>query len=328
MKIFKTLNMSVVRKIVTGPEAWRWLNGIFCVYKPPDMSIRFLRQVLASNICRDLCKMKQPTPTPFISIEGSVAGELKLVKLKDYAKTPQVLGPPFQPKDLKISCAPTFDKKISGVCVIGVNKGGGMTNTIRESRLIRTFQIEGKFGFATDTHFHDGKIKEKSKYAHINKAMLNRVLMSIQAGHQRKASDYLGVDLQSQAAYEAIVQEGIVRPASGTPTLLYALNVIDFNPPDFTIEVSCINENGDYLAYVIHEIGMMLKSNATCTKIRCIRYGPWTLQHALLRKHWSVEHIINSINNSRVFVKNITPESPSLKEMNDNKELNSKSVIN
>ncbi|CAL4251413.1 unnamed protein product, partial [Meganyctiphanes norvegica] len=319
--------MSVVRIIENGPEAWRLLQGIFCVYKPPDMSIRFLRKVLISNICRDLCKMKQPIPPPLISIKSSVDGELELVKLKDYSATPQVLGPPFQPNDIKLSCAPIFDNKISGVCVVGVNKGGGMTNTIRESRLIRTFQIEGKFGFATDTHFHDGQVKEKSKFSHVTKSRLNKVLMSIQAGHQRKSNEYLGVDLQSQAAYEAIVQDGLVRPSSGTPTLLYALNIVDFNPPDFTIEVSCINEDGDYLTLVIHEIGMMLKTNATCTKIRCIRYGPWTLRHALLRKHWTVEHIIDSINNSREFVKKITPETPSLKKMNDYSQSNSKPLI-
>jgi len=318
----------MIRIIENAPETWRLLQGIFCVYKPPDMSIRFLRQVLASNMCRDLCEMKQPIPPPLISIEGSVAGEMKLVKLTDYSATPQVLGAPFQPKDLKISCAPTFDKKISGVCVVGVNKGGGMTNTIREFRLIRTFQIEGKFGFATDNHFHDGKVVEKSKFAHVTKSKLSKVLMSIQAGHQRKSVEYLGVDLQTQEAYEAIVQDGIVRPSSSGPTLVYALNIIDFNPPDFTIEVSCINENGDYMTLLVHEIGMMLKTNAVCSKIRCIRYGPWTLQHALLRKHWTVEHIINSITNSREFVKNITPETPSLKKINDHSPSNSKPLVN
>lgn len=49
--------------------------------------------------------------------------------------------------------------------------------------------------------------------------------------------------------------------------------------------------------------------------MRCIRYGPWTLHHALLRKHWSLEHIINNISVCRPMVKTVRPKTPSLKKL-------------
>ncbi|KAK7070379.1 Trub2p [Halocaridina rubra] len=210
-------------------------------------------------------------------------------------------------------------KNISGVCVMGVNKGTSGTHTVREGRLVRTYSLGGCFGFATDTAFHDGKVLTKATYRHITKSKLARLLMMIQASHQQSAVHFLGLDLQSQAAYEAISEEGMVRPGEKSPPLIYSLNILDFNPPNFTLEVSCINENNYFFQDLIHKIGLQLKSNAVCTHMRCIRYGPWTLQHALLRKHWTLEHIINNINISWPLIRGIKPESPSLRDIDTDK---------
>lgn len=47
---------------------------------------------------------------------------------------------------------------LPGVCVMGVNNGCSGTHRVRESRLIRTYMVSGKFGLATDNQFHDGKV--------------------------------------------------------------------------------------------------------------------------------------------------------------------------
>lgn len=50
-----------------------------------------------------------------------------------------------------------------------------------------------------------------------------------------------------------------------------------------------------YLKMLVHEIGVKMHSTAHCTGIQCIRHGLFTLDHALLRKHWTLQNIINSI---------------------------------
>ncbi|KAK4290121.1 hypothetical protein Pmani_036963 [Petrolisthes manimaculis] len=304
-----------------GPEAWSLLNGVLCVYKPVDMTVGFLRKVIIGNLCRDLNQLLPRPQSRIVSIEGSVGGELAVQTKENFADHTLVLGPRHQPKDVRVSWVYHCDKNTSGVCVLGVNRGSRMTQVIRSARLIRTYTISGELGQATDTHYHDGKVMEKSKFGHVTRGKMQRALMPTQAAHQRSSLSFLGINLHSQEAYEALSAEGLVRPGEKSPPLLYGINLVDFNPPHFTLEVSCINETGQYLHTLIHDLGITLKTNAVCTQTRCIRYGPWTLQHALLRKHWSLEHIINNMAECRPLVHSITPCSPSLVNL-DEREIN------
>ncbi|XP_068200929.1 pseudouridylate synthase TRUB2, mitochondrial-like [Palaemon carinicauda] len=305
-----------MQKVISyGPEAWKVLQGVFCVYKPFDMTISHLKKVLINNLTRDL-NMLEPRPAvPYIVIEGNTADDLAVVKRENYADHPLAIGPRYQIQDLKLSFAIHLHKNISGVCLMGVNRGTKGTHAARTGRLIRSYSLEGRLGQATDTGFHNGKVVTKATYGHVNKSKIQKTLMHIQAGHQQSAIHFLGLDPQSQAAYEALSADGLVRPGEKSPPLIYSIKLTQFNPPDFTIEVACINENGEFLQHLVHKIGLQLKTNAVCTQMRCIRFGPWTLQHALLRKHWTLKHIIDNMSVCHPLVKNITPVSPSLQHV-------------
>lgn len=70
----------------------------------------------------------------------------------------------------------------------------------------------------------------------------------------------------------------------------------------------------------MHDLALRLKTTAVCTQMRCIRYGPWTLQHSLLHKHWCLEHILDNITHSKPLFKTVMPKSASL--MNLKGEMN------
>lgn len=84
------------------------------------------------------------------------------------------------------------------------------------------------------------------------------------------------------------------------------------------VEIQCINENEYYLMKLINDIGLTLKSNAVCTKIRQIKFGHFDLQHALLRKHWTLENILNNITVCKeIIAGQIYPDVPILKISRD-----------
>jgi tRNA U55 pseudouridine synthase TruB len=64
-------------------------------------------------------------------------------------------------------------------------------------------------------------------------------------------------------------------------------------------EVQCINEYEAYLTTLVHDLGMQLHSVATCTGLQCIRYDCFTLEHALLRKHWTLQFLMDNMAESR-----------------------------
>ena len=94
-----------------------------------------------------------------------------------------------------------------------------------------------------------------------------------------------------------MVAQGAVKPSAKNITpLIYSLECIKFKPPDFTIRLTALNENNLFLKTLINGIGLELKSNACVFNIRCTKFGPFSVdKHALLQKHWDVEHVIQAI---------------------------------
>ena len=67
-------------------------------------------------------------------------------------------------------------------------------------------------------------------------------------------------------------------------------------------EIHAINEKCTYLGHLVHDIGLQLKSGAVCTHIRRLRYGHFTLDHALLRNRWTLRDILLNMRMCRPLV--------------------------
>lgn len=178
--------------------------------------------------------------------------------------------------------------------VFGINKGLKQSMRIQRNRPIRAYHVTGKLGVATDAHLPDSRITMKANYNHVSAERLSDLTASLQASHQRKMFELCGVDMQSQAAYE-IACKGLIRPANKTIPVVYGIKLIDFQKPNFTLEIHAINETENYLATLIHEIGIEVRSVAHCTAIRCIRHGKFTVEGALLRHGWNLAGVVKNI---------------------------------
>ena len=63
-----------------------------------------------------------------------------------------------------------------------------------------------------------------------------------------------------------------------------------------------MNEGSEQLVSLVHNIGIQLKTTAMCTQVRRLRYGYFTLDHALLRKDWQPRDIVDNIGLCRQLV--------------------------
>lgn len=259
-----------------------------------------MRKIIIGNLCRDLNEMEVRPPTDFIKIEGSVTSgkPLTVRAVQNLADHPLVVGPRYQPQDVRMTWATEVGKVVSGVVVMSVNGNHRKLMQFKEANHLRTYELRGEFGRASDTLRPYGRIVEKATYDHVTVGKLERLLSSIQAAHQVEAFKYAGVQMDSQEAYE-LAAAGSVRPARKSPTLMYSLRCIDFSLPFFTLEVSCINEHQSYLLQLVNDIGLKLRTCALCHQVRQTRYGHFNLDHALLRQHWTLEHILNNIQHCR-----------------------------
>lgn len=68
---------------------------------------------------------------------------------------------------------------------MGINRANAGLSKLKDSRPISVYQIKAQFGQATEDHWYDGKIWEKTTIAHLRKGVVDAVLSSIQASNQR-----------------------------------------------------------------------------------------------------------------------------------------------
>ncbi|KAL6440952.1 hypothetical protein ACFW04_003383 [Cataglyphis niger] len=290
----RTLIPKVERLVSDARIAWKALNGVFAVYKPPAVTYLNVRSTIIHRLCEDLNSMHVRPPIQHVRIEGNTTEKMKIITHPSYADHPLVVGSRYQPKDFKLICANYLSTNSSGLMICGINDSTKWIHKLKESKPPVSYKVKGILGQATDNYFKTGKIVEKSTYKFIKRDTIDRICASMQAAHQRKMFEICGLDMQSQAAYELAIQ-GLMRPADNQIPMIYTIKCVDFTSPEFTLEIVAINENEMYLKTLVHDLGIQLHSVATCTQILCFRYALFNLDLALLQKHWELQNILHNM---------------------------------
>lgn len=302
-------------KIEWAPSVYRCLHGVFCVYKPSSMSMKSMVEAIQYNLAKDLnvlpCYTHERKQTKIIPSTNTTAADIVPVGLTDLSDHRLVLGSRYIQSDFNINFLCGLSRQSSGVQVLGIGHGKKILKILDNSRFLRVYHLKGKFGMATDNFSCHGRLLQRSTYHHITKAKLDKACSAVQGQHQKNLFMHTQIDSQSQEAYE-LACKGLIRPLENSAVpILYGVRCIDFNLPNFTLEVHTLYEKASYLMLLLHDLGILLKSSAVCTQVRRIRYGHFTLEHALLRKFWTLENILENIQFCKPLTqadKIITPE--------------------
>ncbi|KAJ0044231.1 hypothetical protein NL108_010784 [Boleophthalmus pectinirostris] len=303
---------------------YRRLQGLFCVYKPPGVHWKLVRDTVETNLLKDLnASASRPVPREvrYLLSQDSTKDEdapkaltLSAASVPVLSKHPLVTGPDFQ--HIKVGVGHRLDAFSSGVLVLGIGNANKVLNDLYNSRVTRDYTVEGVFGSATDDFSNQGRIIERSTYSHITQDKLEKVLAMLQGANQKALLTYSRVDMRSQEAYEMAVQ-GLLGPEEKSVPILLRLRCICFEPPNFTLEVQVINETQKYLCKVVHEIGLELRSTAVCKGIRRTRDGRFTVHHALTHNQWTAAEVMNAIQQCHTTKK----RKRDTREQNKNSEL-------
>lgn len=273
---------------------------MFCVYKPPGVHWKLVRDNIETNLLKGLNAVPSrplPQEVRFLAnpdSEAEAARELTLsaASVPVLSQHPLVTGPEFQ--HIKVGVGHRLDAASSGVLVLAVGNGNRALNGLYTKRVTRDYTLEGEFGTASADFSHTGRIVERSTYGHITQDKLDRVLAVLQGANQKALLMYSNVDMSSQEAYE-MAARGLLGPEGKSVPILTGLRCIRFQPPNFTLEVQCLNETQKYLRKVVHEIGLELRSAAVCKGVRRTRDGPFTVQDALTHHHWTASDVMHAI---------------------------------
>lgn len=285
-------------KILDPALAYKTLNGVICVYKPVGVTLRHAQHIIVTKLSEGLNALPDRPLEKRVEIVGPTNKPMEVKLLPNYADDHLVCGPRFINSDFRCSWATYLGKFTSGVLLLGINDGTRLTYNINTARLTRAFKIQGNLGKATDTYFWNGKVVEKSNYRHVTRAKIDKIVAHMQAAHQKTMYELSGLHMDSQTTYE-LASQGLIRPANSALPIIYGIKCVHFEPPNFTLEVQCINEYEKYLWTIIHDLGIQLKTSAHCIGVQCIRQGKFDIELALLRKHWQLHNIIENMDACR-----------------------------
>ncbi|KAF7493744.1 Mitochondrial mRNA pseudouridine synthase Trub2 [Sarcoptes scabiei] len=290
---------TIIREITYAPEAFRLLNGCFCIYKPSRKGFNNTLHNIKNNLSNELNSMECRPPRERVEIVGDLTNfenENLHVEIKtNLADHPLVSGERYSPKHISLKLINHPGWYSSGLMVgfIGSNINRG--HRLRKLNLPKIFEIRGEFGLASLNYRDDGKVRGKATYKHIREVFFKRILSKIEANQRSLINKASKLEINSQEAYE-IAKTGVVKGLSKeTYPIVTAIQPTQFDLPNFTFKIQCYNDNEMFLAELVNEIGIGLKSMARCTGIRLIQYGPFKVENALLRKHWDLENIIENI---------------------------------
>uniref|UniRef100_A0A3Q0SDY4 TruB pseudouridine (psi) synthase family member 2 n=1 Tax=Amphilophus citrinellus TaxID=61819 RepID=A0A3Q0SDY4_AMPCI len=279
---------------------FRKLEGLFCVYKPSGVHWKLVRDSIETNLLKGLdATPSQPLSheVRFLAHPSPETGASKRLTVSAasvpvLSKHPLATGPEFQ--HIRVGVGHRLDAFSSGVLVLAIGNGNKALNDFYRTRVSRDYTLEGEFGTATDNFAHTGRVVERSTYDHITQDKLERVLAMLEGVNQKALLMYSNIDMRSQEAYQMAV-EGLLGPEGKSAPILTGLRCIRFQPPNFTLEVQCLNETQKYLRKVVHEIGLELRSTAVCKGVRRTRDGHFTMQDALTHHHWTAGDVMQAI---------------------------------
>lgn len=83
----------------------------------------------------------------------------------------------------------------------------------------------------------------------------------------------------------------------------------------FYSEVVSANENQEYLLDLVGQIGSRLKNAAVTTSIQCTRCGYFSLEDTLLKKHWTLQYVIDNMARCNKILKSNKEFSEFLKQV-------------
>lgn len=301
--------MSSRKRFQLAHKAWASLNGLFAVYKPAGLSPPRVKHIIQTTLLEELNALQQRPQKTLVKIvpetdsrlAATNSGALKAIEEPTFTDHPLVRGPKYN--NIRVSTVSLgLDTKSCGVMVLAIRDGTKLVDQYHGAKLPKQYTVRGRFGVATDTHDSEGKIWQKTTYDHITMEKLDRITSNIHRSYQREMIRQSGVDIHSQEAYELAVR-GLLHPVGPTNPLITDISCTVFDLPEFELEITSYAETSQYLRKLVHDIGQELKSSAIAMQVRRTHDGPFNTQHALLKKHWKLDHIAEAIKVCRPLVR-------------------------
>jgi tRNA pseudouridine55 synthase len=176
----------------------------------------------------------------------------------------------------RIGHAGTLDPEATGVLPICLGQAARVSPFIVAAR--KTYQAELELGVSTDTYDAEGKVTKRVDPSHITREQVEGLFPSLSGTILQKPPMYSAIKHQGKRLYK-LARAGITVEREERKVEVFRLELLQWHPPFFTIEVEC--GKGTYIRSLAHDLGQLLGCGAYITRMVRLRCGPFTLSDSL-----------------------------------------------
>lgn len=169
----------------------------------------------------------------------------------------------------------TLDPMATGVLVVCV----GQATRISEYLLAhdKTYRATIRLGIETDTYDADGQISA-AHAVNVDEAAARRALTKFIGDIRQVPPMHSAIKREGQKLYE-LARAGIEVERPARPVTIHAIDLLDWQSPDLTIDVKC--SAGTYIRSIAHDLGQELGTGAHLIALRRTASGPFTVDEAI-----------------------------------------------
>ena len=176
----------------------------------------------------------------------------------------------------KVGHGGTLDPKATGVLPIGLGRGTRVAEFLTAESKVYQAQVE--LGAATDTYDASGIITSRGDVSTVTKEQVETVLASFRGLIEQTPPLYSALKHQGQPLYR-LARAGIKVPRLPRKVNIFRLELLDFELPLLTLEVTC--SKGTYIRSLAHDLGQALGCGAHLKSLVRLKSGPFHLSEAV-----------------------------------------------
>ena len=175
----------------------------------------------------------------------------------------------------RVGHAGTLDPLATGLLLICLGAATRLSDYLRDKD--KRYRARVRLGEATDTYDADGTVTQQSRCLP-DRAAVEAALPPFRGRILQRPPAYSAIKQGGQKAYE-LARRGQTVELEARPVEIFALELADWRPPEFTLEVHC--SSGTYIRSLAHDLGQRLECGAHLSALRRTASGKLTVSEAV-----------------------------------------------
>lgn len=176
----------------------------------------------------------------------------------------------------KAGHAGTLDPLATGVLVICLGAATRLSEYVMQSS--KRYSALVRLGITTDTYDAEGQITAQAEPYEVTRAEVEQHLKQYLGEIEQIPPMYSAIKQGGRKLYE-LARAGEVVERTARSVRIEALSILDWNPPDFTLDVTC--SAGTYIRSLAHDLGQSLGVGAHLAGLTRTASGRFLLNDAV-----------------------------------------------